>query len=84
MTTLTARESLLLIFIRDFIAKNKYSPSHRQMAANLGYKAVRSAQQLLEQLEKKGYIAHTPGISRSLQILSKRQAVRLPSQMGLA
>jgi repressor LexA len=70
MSQLTPRQAELFSFIHDFITKNQYPPSHRQIAVKLGLRAVRSVQQLLEQLERKGYVGHTPGVSRSLRIIT--------------
>ena len=69
MPRLTPRQAELFSYVRAFISRNKYPPSHRQIAKQLGLRAVRSAQQLLEQVERKGYVIHTPGISRSLRIV---------------
>ena len=69
MTSLTPRQQELLQFIEQFISANRYPPSHRQMAARMGSTAVRGVQQLLDQLQKKGYVVRTPGVSRGLRLL---------------
>jgi len=70
MQLLTMRQADLFKIIHRFISKNEYSPSHRQMAAQLGLRVVRSVQQHIEQLERKGYITHMLGVSRNLRIMS--------------
>jgi len=70
MPGLTPRQAETFNFIRAFISQNKYPPSQRQIATELGFKAVRSVQQLLGQLERKGFISHTAGVGRSLRVVA--------------
>ena len=65
---LTPRQRELYEAICDFIRDHGYSPTHRQLAGALACKH-NSIQELLEQLENKGYVSRAPGVSRSLRLL---------------
>ena len=66
---LTFRQSLLLEHIKHFLNAEGYPPSQRDLAKALSCNH-RAIQELLAQLERKGYVTHKPGVSRSLRILT--------------
>jgi SOS-response transcriptional repressor LexA len=74
MPQLTRRQAQLLNILHNFISEDKYSLSQRELAASLGHRGIRSAQLLIDQLERKGYIARTPGISRGLRIVAQKRS----------
>ena len=48
-----------------------YSPTQEEMAHSLGCRLM-SAQQLIKQLEAKGYIVRDRGMARSIRLLTAR------------
>lgn len=67
MEKLTRRQSEVYRFIRDFIQKNHYSPSIRDIAEQFGV-YVRAAYDHILALEKKGYIVREKGKTRSIKL----------------
>jgi len=65
---LTARQSEVLNFITDFIGKNGFSPTSREIADHFSVCQTRGAAYILA-LELKGYISHQPGKMRTIKIL---------------
>lgn len=53
---LNKRESEAVRHIRNWLVHKGYTPSVRELMVSLGYKSPRSAQDILEQLSKKGAI----------------------------
>ena len=74
MIELTARQSRVLTFIREHIARTGYPPTRVDIARELGFKSPNAAEEHLRALERKGAIEMTPGRSRGL---------RLPEAEGL-
>lgn len=70
MKEITERQKDVLFFISDFIEKNSYPPTVREISSSFGI-SVRAVQDHLGALEKKGYITHVPGCSRSFKILKR-------------
>lgn len=70
---LTARQTEVLDFIRDFIAQYGYSPSMRDIAEGIGF-ALKGAQDHVTALERKGAIERDKGVARSIRIASPRSA----------
>lgn len=68
MTALSTRERQLCEFIRAFQVAKAYLPSQRQMMQALGYKSVKSVQQLLTQLDRKGVVVRTPRAPRTTRV----------------
>lgn len=59
-----------LEFIRNFIARNGYAPSVREIADGVGLVSLSAASNHLRNLEKKGRIARVPGLSRAIKVLA--------------
>lgn len=53
---LTAKELEAMRQIRNWLAHSGRTPSVRELMAELGYKSPRSAQDIIEKLEEKGYL----------------------------
>ena len=62
--------SIVLAFVVDFIKKNGYSPSVREVSVHTG-KSVSTSFSNLKTLDKLGYIKWTPGTFRSIVVLKK-------------
>lgn len=69
---LTIREQDTLNFILSYLKQNGYSPSIREIAKGIYTTSTTSVKRNLEALERKGYIKHTKGVSRSIVILKVR------------
>ena len=69
MKGLTTRQLGVLAFIIDYLDDKGYTPSMRDIADSLGGVSTNAVEGHLKSLEKKGYIACTPRIARSLRVL---------------
>ncbi|HOO74233.1 MAG TPA: transcriptional repressor LexA [Tepiditoga sp.] len=70
MKTLTKRQSQILDYVKDFIKKNGYAPSIRDITAYFGFKSPRAAHKHLITLEEKGFIERK-GVSRGIVLTEK-------------
>ncbi|OBZ15148.1 winged helix-turn-helix transcriptional regulator [Bacillus sp. FJAT-26390] len=73
---LNKRQAVTFNFIVDFIRKNGYPPSVREIGEGVGLASSSTVHGHLERLEKKGYIKRNAegGRPRSLQITGMREA----------
>lgn len=72
-TDLTARQSLLLNFIRKFTAKKGYPPTVREMAYYMGVGSPNGLMCHLKALKKKGYVEWEPKTARSVRLTEAAQ-----------
>jgi repressor LexA len=89
---LTWRQQKILYFIRYYAERRGYMPSIREIGEAVGLASPSSVSYQLSELQSKGYLRHTPGRSRSTELLLPGQptlrletrdvedAVSLPSQ----
>lgn len=56
-------------FIADFLLKNGYPPTVREITAALGFRSTSATAFHLATLEKKGYVRRKKGASRSIELL---------------
>jgi repressor LexA len=70
--SLTERQKSILAFLSDYTAEKGYTPSMRDVGDFLGGVSTNAVEGHYKALEKKGYIARTPRIARSLRILPTR------------
>lgn len=80
---LTKRQRECLDFIRDFKARNGYSPTVREIMAKMGIKSPNGVVCHLKPLQKKGLIEWTEEKARSITIVGEsdgwiRTSERLP------
>ncbi|MDP6419624.1 MAG: transcriptional repressor LexA [Candidatus Krumholzibacteria bacterium] len=80
---LTDRQSVILDFLRDFLDKNGYPPTLREIGGQFGIRSPRGVQDHLEALERKGYIRRERDKSRGIELLDFRPSsadsvLRLP------
>lgn len=68
---LTKRQQEVLHFIQEFIEKNRFSPSVRDIAIHFNMASSAGVHKHLKILERKGYICTTRNISRSIRILDQ-------------
>ncbi|MGN0771719.1 MAG: transcriptional repressor LexA [Christensenellales bacterium] len=57
-------------FIKDFVSKNNYPPSVREICSVVGFKSTASAQYYLTRLEESGLIRKSGGKNRTIEIVS--------------
>lgn len=65
---LTACQQALLDLIQDRLADAGIPPTCREICSHLGYKSPKAATDLLNQLEKKGWITRLPGKARNIRL----------------
>jgi repressor LexA len=69
MKTLTRRQCEILQYIAAYKKEHEVGPSIHNIAQHFGFKVDNAAYEHLLALERKGYIARNPAISRSIKIL---------------
>ena len=57
--------------VKDFIEKNGYSPSVREICNILGYNSPATAETHLKKLKEKGYITFIENRSRTIRIIKE-------------
>ncbi|MDN5342413.1 transcriptional repressor LexA [Oceanotoga sp. DSM 15011] len=70
MKALTKRQSQILEYLKDYIDKNGYAPSVRDIMNSFGFKSPRAAHKHLITLEEKGFIERK-GVSRGIRLTPK-------------
>lgn len=68
---MTKRQAEALIFIKAFIAENRFSPSYDEIAAALGLKAKSNAFRVVCSLQERGFVKTRPGCARSIELTAK-------------
>ena len=71
MRYLTPAQYKVLRGIDDFINKNTYSPTYREIAKSLNYSSVATVANHIGELKKKGYIDMVDFAHRSIRIISE-------------
>lgn len=71
MLGLTPSQQKILHFIREFIEKNNYSPSFREIQGYFGFSSLASVHKHLNALKKKKHIDYEPKSARSIMVNSK-------------
>lgn len=69
MTKHRDRTELVLDFLDEYIARQGYAPSLREIGKAVGLLSTSSVAHCLEQLERDGRIRQTPGIGRSIVLV---------------
>lgn len=65
---LTPRQRQFVEAVDRIAGEQGYAPSYRQLSAALGVNVAR-VQQLVAIVQRKGFVAHAPGIARSLRVV---------------
>jgi repressor LexA len=76
---LTSTQERVLIFLKDFLGKEGYPPTLREIASHFGLKGPKAPHKTLDILERKGFLRRTRGGSRAIEILGPPL---LPLQAG--
>lgn len=66
---LTARQRSILDFIRDHIASKGYGPTIREIGLAFHIKSTNGVNDHLLALDRKGYIRHAKGKSRTISLV---------------
>lgn len=66
---ITDRQRAVLRFIQDFIAKEHFPPTLREIGNHFGMKSTNGVNDHLVALEKKGFIKRRSDISRGIEVL---------------
>lgn len=72
---MTPRTQQIYQFVRDFITREGYSPSQREIADGCGYSGTPTVGYHLSQLEGHGLITRQPGRHRSIQLCEAPRGV---------
>lgn len=70
-TDLTKKQSEALRQIREFLLKNNYAPSYRDIMKAMGIKSPATAYAHVQQLKEKGYLKLRNGEMRSVELTEK-------------
>lgn len=73
MSTLTARQSEIVVFIRDFVAVKGFSPTAAEIGAWIGI-TQQGVVGYLDRLEALGALSRVPGGGRTIKL--KKQTVK--------
>jgi repressor LexA len=65
---LTKKQKFILDFITEFIAKNGYAPSYREIGESFGLSSVSTVAEHIDTLAAKGYLSKEENEARSLQL----------------
>jgi repressor LexA len=71
MRRATKKQIDVLIYLSNFIHKNGYPPTVRDVVRAFRFNSTNSARGYLNGLDEKGYIKITPFISRGIRIMER-------------
>lgn len=79
MESLTARQQEILDYIRSHQAEQGVVPTLREIATHFGFRSMTAAADHVRALRRKGYLAHSPRLSRSHRVISPLDSLRHPA-----
>ena len=68
MTKLTAKQQVVLDYIKHYLAKHHHAPFIREIQTDCWIASYKSTVDRLNALERKGYIKRTPNKHRGIQL----------------
>ncbi len=80
MRDLTTQQLRVLEFIRRFLARSGFPPTHAEIAAGLGFRSPNAATEHVRLLARKGALAIEPGIARGLRVVPSLNPARRMSR----
>ncbi len=75
---ISATRQRILKFIRDFIDDRGYAPTVRDILKGCNISSTAVVQHHLNVLEREGYIHRDPEVFRSIQLVDRKNVVRVP------
>ena len=72
---LTAQQSKVLNFVAEFLRRNGFPPTLREIGEAIGLSNVNAVRGHVTALEKKGYVARSPDKARSIRIVRSPSAI---------
>jgi repressor LexA len=85
-TPLSSLERRILDFIVDYLRRNTYQPSIREIARRFGIKSTKTVSEYLQSLADKGWIERDPARSRGVRVIGldmQLDTVTVPRYEGL-
>jgi repressor LexA len=81
---LTPTQEKIFDFLKDFLWRQGFPPTLREIASQFGLRGPKAPQKTLNILERKGYIRKIPGGSRAIEIIGSKVGRHsgLPYKMG--
>lgn len=82
--SLTAKQQVILDYIKEEVMKRGYAPSVREIGAAVGLSSTSSVHNQLQKLEQKGYIKKDPSKPRTIVVvddefnIQEREIVNIP------
>lgn len=76
MAELTKRQQQVLSFIQSAQQRGHAVPTLREIAAHFGFASTRAAADHLAALKRKGVLSSSPGLARSLRVITPLHALR--------
>jgi hypothetical protein len=73
----TRKQKVILDYIEEYIAKNGYSPSYREIKADLNYKSLASVAQHVDNLIKRGHLTKRDYSARSIDLVESSVPAKL-------
>ena len=65
------KQQQFLEFLKDYLDKNSYPPSYREIACGVGIKSTNSVKKYLDVLEEKGLISKKDSKNRCIEVIKK-------------
>lgn len=80
MLPLTKRQKQILDYIHDYIDKNDYAPTFREIGEHFKLSSVATVAEHIESLKNRGYLQKEPTLARSIQLTAteKDQITEVP------
>jgi repressor LexA len=72
MKGLTKRQREILDFLQEYISKNQFSPSYREVMQKFGFSSLGSVYKHVHLLRRKGFLNSEKGCSRSLSVANQQ------------
>lgn len=80
MSIISARQQMILDFIKDEVSKKGYPPSVREIAQAVGLASSSTVHGHLSRLEDKGYIRRDPTKPRAIEIIDVSPLGKIPKE----
>ncbi len=79
MKGLTKQQVHILTFIETYIAKNRYSPTYREIMHHFSFSSSATVYKHIQALKKKGALLHLPKQARSVELVENHAQTSSPT-----